>query len=79
MVAIFSAFIRRIDRISEKNFAYLEYAVSSKYLTTIHKEKLYSLNTHKCNFGKVQWLKNDFLLNCFNNYSTVRPVENYNT
>lgn len=39
--------------IPEKNFAYLEYAVSSKYLT-IHKEKLYSLKTHKCNFGKVQ-------------------------
>lgn len=40
--------------IPEKNFAYLEYAVSSKYLTTIHKEKLYSLITHKCNFGEVQ-------------------------
>lgn len=49
--------ILRIDMIPEKNFAYLEYAVSSKYLTTIHKEKLYSLITHKCNFGEVQWLK----------------------
>lgn len=46
--------------IPEKNFAYLEYAVSSKYLTTIHKEKFYSLITHKCNFGKVQWLKKQF-------------------
>lgn len=43
--------------ILEKNFAYLEYAVLSKYLTTIHKGNLYSLIIHKYNFGKVQWLK----------------------
>lgn len=30
--------------IPEKNFAYLEYAVLSKYLTTIHKEKTLQFN-----------------------------------
>lgn len=40
MVEFFSAFILWIDMIPEKSFANLEYAVSSKYLTTIHKGKL---------------------------------------
>lgn len=56
MVAFFlPAFILWIDMIPEKSFANLEYAVSSKYLTTIHKGKVDSLITHKYNFGKVQW------------------------
>lgn len=53
MVEFFSAFILWIDMIPEKSFANLEYAVSSKYLTTIHKGKVDSLITRKCNFGKV--------------------------
>lgn len=52
--------------IPEKRFANLEYAVSSKYLTTIHKGKVDSLITPKYNLGKVQWLKK-FLLNYYNN------------
>lgn len=40
MVEFFSAFILWIDMIPEKSFANLEYAVSSKYLTTIHRGKL---------------------------------------
>lgn len=43
--------------VPEKSFANLEYAVSSKYLTTIHKGKVDSLITRKYNFGKVHWLK----------------------
>lgn len=36
----FAEFILRIDMISDKNFAYLEYAVLSKYLTSSHGKTL---------------------------------------
>lgn len=57
--------------IPEKSFANLEYAVSSKYLTTIHKGKVDSLITRKYNFGKVHWLKKNFLLNYYNIYLVI--------
>lgn len=68
--------------IPEKSFANLEYAVSSKYLTTIHKGRVDSLITHKYNFGKVQWLKKtqNILLNYYNifSYSIARLEKTIN-